>query len=82
MNAEQFRKCFQLASTDLSHVDDSHLHGCALPDFNDGKPIVTTLEPCAKMLRHVGMQLNGEWDVRAVNEFRDMARRKFLIVSA
>lgn len=78
MNAAQFRQCVTLAETaDLSQVDDTHLHGCALPDF---QPVVTKIEPCAKMLHHVAMQFNGQWDTHAMNEFRDMARRKFLIV--
>jgi hypothetical protein len=60
MNKAQLAKALNVARSDfdLSGVDDSPLHGCALPDFG---PVVVSLRCVARLLRDFKM-LNGEMD--------------------
>lgn len=79
MKAEQMRDVCLIAEggQDLSEVDDSVLHGCALPGF---KPVYATLEACAKLLRWQCLCLNGQWDSEAFNELCGIFRRKVTII--
>ena len=75
MKASDFRRAFALANsdTDLSAVDDSILYGCGLPTFT---PVVATLEMVAKLIRWQCWRLDGQWDGEALNEMRDILKRK------
>ena len=61
----------------LSHVDDSVLHGLYLPTFHH--PVYTTIEIVARMLRDF-IQFNGEWDSVALNEFATIAKDRIRII--
>jgi hypothetical protein len=81
MTLVQFQKAFAIAndvSIDLSNVDDSSLFGCGLPRF---KPVHTTLEAVAKMIRWQAMQFNGQWNAEALNEVAEVGRKNFLILN-
>ncbi len=80
MNKAEFKRVFALAKSDadLSDVDDSPLHGCALPEF---QPVATTVEMVAKLVRWQGQDLFGGWDMEAVNEVHEIGRRRFLIIN-
>jgi hypothetical protein len=81
MTLVQFQKAFAIAndvSIDLSNVDDSILFGCGLPRF---KPVHTTLEAVAKMIRWQAMQFNGQWNAEALNEVAEVGRKNFLILN-
>lgn len=65
------------SDTDLTNVDDSNLFGCGLPDF---KPVHTTLEAVAKLLRYQCAQFDGGWDATEFDNMCYIARRKFLIM--
>jgi len=81
MTLAQFQKAFAIAndaSIDLSNVDDSILFGCGLPRF---KPVHTTLEAVAKLIRWQAMQFNGQWNAEALNEVAELGRKNFLILN-
>lgn len=81
MTLAQFQKAFAIAndaSIDLSDVDDSILFGCGLPRF---KPVHTTLEAVAKLIRWQAMQFNGQWNAEALNEVAELGRKNFLILN-
>lgn len=80
MNAAQFKQAFSLADSDtyLGHVDDTHLFGYGLPDF---KPVFTTIEAVAKVIRWQARYLNGKWDQRELNEIARLGRKRFLILN-
>lgn len=79
MTKNEFSAAVKLAKSnaDLSNIDDSHLHGCALSDF---QPVYTSLEAVAKLLQWQCRFLNGGWDERECNDLAHIAKRKFLIV--
>ena len=80
MNAAQFKKAFSLADSDrcLDNVDDTHLFGYGLPDF---KPVFTTIEAVAKVIRWQARYLNGKWDQNELNEIARLGRKRFLILN-
>ena len=81
MNIAERKSVFAIAnnkSIDLLNVDDSILYGCGLPEF---RPVHTTKEVCAKMVRHIGMQLNGKWDMEEVNQFFILLKRKVTLIN-
>ena len=81
MTLVQFQKAFAIAndaSIDLSNVDDTILFGCGLPRF---KPVHTTLEAVAKLIRWQAMQFNGQWNAEALNEVAEVGRKNFLILN-
>ena len=61
----------------LSHVDDSVLHGLYLPSFPH--PVSTTIDIVARTLQDF-IQLNGEWDSQALNEFAAIAKNRIRII--
>jgi len=80
MTLSQFQAAFAIAKDsdrDLSNVDDSILFGCGLSSF---KPVHTTLEAVAKLIRWQAYQFNGEWDAEALNEVAVLGRKNFLIL--
>lgn len=80
MNASEFKKAFKLAQSDKPiSADTSNLLGYGLPCF---VPVVTTIEAVAKEIRHQGCQLNGGWDMEAVQAVRDHGRRAFVILDS
>jgi hypothetical protein len=81
MTLVQFRKAFAIAddqSIDLSNVDDSILYGCGLPEF---KPVYTTLEAVAKLIRWQALQFNGQWDAQELDEVATIGRKKFMVLN-
>lgn len=80
MNAAQFKQAFSLADSDvdLTGVDDSHLFGYGLRDF---KPVFTTIEAVAKIIRWQAHYLNGKWDQNELNEIARLGRKRFLILN-
>jgi len=80
MTLSQFQAAFAIAkdfSRDLSKVDDGILFGFGLSSF---KPVHTTLEAVAKLIRWQAYQFNGEWDSEALNEVATLGRKNFLIL--
>lgn len=79
MTKQQFSDAVKMVESgkDLSLVDDAVLFGCGLPDF---KPVVTTIEVCAKHIAWQAMQLNGQWDSSALQETFDILKRKVQII--
>lgn len=79
MTRQQFSDALVLAKSKMEFdlVDDSSLHGCGLPGF---KPVVVTLEMVAKLLRWQCLQLNGQWDSEALQDCREISKKRFLVV--
>jgi hypothetical protein len=80
MTKAEFNRAFELANdrtVDLSDVDDTHLYGCALPEF---QRVTTEIGPVAKMIRWHCLMMNGQWDHETLNEMRAIARYKFELV--
>lgn len=80
MTLNQFQAAFAIAkdtNRDLSNVDDSLLYGFGLPSF---RPVHTTLEAVAKIIRWQALQFNGEWDAAALNEVAECGRRMFIVL--
>ena len=69
MTKPQFSRAFKLAESDvdLSGVDDSILFGCALSTF---KPVSTTIEVVAKMIRWQARFFDGSWDQNELQELQ------------
>ena len=80
MTKDEFTRVFALADsdTDLSEVDDTPLHGCGLPGF---QTVSATVEMVAKLVRWQGQYMLGGWDMDAVNEVRQLGRRRFEIIN-
>jgi hypothetical protein len=80
MTLEQFQAAFSIAKDldrDLTGVDDSTLYGYGLPGF---KPVYTTLEAVAKIMRWQALQFNGQWNALELNDVGNIGREKFLIL--
>ena len=81
MVANEFKAAFKLAASDATlqdHATDM-FDGFALRGFG---PITATVEQMAWLIRWQGQQLNGGWDMEAVNQVRDCLRRTCTIVGA
>jgi len=80
MTKQQFDKAVTIARSDadLSAVDDTILDGCGLKDF---KPVTVVMEACAKFIRWHCITLAGGIDAEALNEMREISRKKWLVVS-
>lgn len=85
MNQADFKRAFALADStaDLSHVDDSILHGCALSDF---QPVSATIEVVAAFLRwqalHIMYKEGGSrWDQEELNNLRNLFRYKVTLLN-
>jgi len=78
MTKQQFSDAVAIAQseTDLTTVDDTILYGCGLPDF---KAVTVTLEAAAKFIRWHCMMLNGSMDSEALNEMRNISRKKWMV---
>jgi len=80
MTLNQFQEAFKIAKDfdrDLSNVDDSILYGCGLSSF---KPVYTTLEAVAKLIRWQALQFNGQWDAQELDEVARLGRKNFLVL--
>lgn len=84
MKASEFQKAFDIAASDadLSQVDDSILHGCALPDF---QPRTATFRQLAKLIRWQARFImskpgGDQWDTEALTELKECLRRKLTLV--
>lgn len=80
MNKAEFQRAYKIATSDhdLSDADDSSLFGFGLPDF---QPVATTIEAAAKTIRWQCVQLNGGIDTVALDECRQLFRRRVQIVN-
>lgn len=78
MTKQQWDAAVQLVRTgkDFSNIDDSPLHGCALPNF---APVTITLECAAKFIQWHCLQINGTFDQEALTELREISRKRWLI---
>lgn len=82
MTKEQFSEALKIARSprSLEAVDDTHLYGCGLPDF---RPVYTTLDAVAKMIRWqcCGLFSNDTIvDAQELDNMARIARRMFLVV--
>ena len=75
--AEMTQATTRARQGNLSHVDDTILHGLYLPTFK--YPVYTTIEIVARMLRDF-IQFNGQWDSVALNEFATIAKDRIRII--
>jgi hypothetical protein len=80
MTKDEAQAAWEIAesNTDLSGVEDDHLHGFGLPGF---APVHTTLEAVALLLRWQGKRFDGSWDMDAVNEVFNCGRYRFIILN-
>lgn len=78
MTKDQFNAAVAIAQSkvDLSNVDDTVLDGCGLPGF---VPVTVSLEACAKCIRWHAICLNGQIDSEALNEMRNISRKRWLV---
>ncbi len=78
MTKDQFDSAVKMIrdGKDVQGADDTPLWGCLLPDF---KPATVTLEGAARFIAWHALQLNGQFDGEALNEMRNVSRRKWLI---
>lgn len=85
MTKDEFKAAFELAHNDgipWNTIDDSIVHGCALPDF---KPVHVTLLIVARFIRWQCLYMGhkpGEspWDMNEVNQCAAIARKRFTLV--
>lgn len=78
MRKDQFDAAVQMIRDrkDLSNVDDTIMDGCGLPGF---KPVTITLEMAAKFIAWQCVQLNGQFDAKALDECREISRKRWLV---
>lgn len=79
MTRQEFSQAVKMVEerTIPDNVDDSILYGCGLPGF---KPVTVSLAAAAKFIAWHARCLNGQWDSEALNEMREVSRKKWLIV--
>jgi len=81
MTKQEFKRAFALAQSDvdlIEHVDLAVFDGCGLPDF---QPVAVTTAQVAGLIRWQGQYIfGGGFDMEAVNEVRQIGRRKFEII--
>jgi len=76
MTKHQFAKALQLAASDTDiHVDLSVFDGFGLRDF---KPVYTTTQAVAALIRWQAMRLDGQLDYNEVRHIAD-AKGKFIV---
>jgi hypothetical protein len=84
MTSEQFKKAADLAlnhpEIELLNVDNSHLYGCALPDF---EPVWCTIKEVAALIRWQCQYIFGDgYDAEELNSIADIGRRRFKIIDS
>ncbi len=77
MNATEFKRVFKAAQTYVDGVDTNILFGCGLSDF---KRVAVTTEVAGAFLRGETICLNGNFDMEAVNNIREIYRRKVILL--
>jgi hypothetical protein len=76
MNKLEFNKAFELAKQGAGSFDNLDLfNGFGFRDFT---PVCCTLEAMAGLMKWQALQLNGAWDMEALNTIWD-SKRKFII---
>lgn len=80
MTKQQFDAAVKMAQEGSfdENADDSILDGCALPGF---QPVTVTLDAAARCIAWHCVCLNGSIDSEALNEIRNISRRKWLVCS-
>lgn len=79
MTKNQFDAAVKMASEGtFGDADDTVLHGCGLPDF---KPVTVTLAAAARFIAWHCQCLNGSFDSEALNDMRNISRKKWLVCS-
>ena len=81
MNKKEFTEILEIVQDkriDLTDVDETILHGCALPDYQF--PVFVTRKQVAKLIRWDCLQFNGEFDAEELNNIGIIGKRKFRIV--
>jgi len=80
MAAKQFKQVVNIAlkqpDTDLLHIDNTHLYGCALPEF---KPVFCTILEVAALIRWQCQYLFGGHDAAELDSMWHIAQKKFKI---
>ena len=83
MTAKEFNKVYQEAiRTDIDWTSEystqlDYLSGCGLPEFS---PVAVTLRTAATHVRYQGLMMKGDWDLIAVNDCRDIFRKKVTLL--
>jgi len=79
MNKVEFARAFEIAKIDckLPMVDFDKFAGFAFKEF---EPIYVTIKEIASMIRYHVLQLDGEWNGKALNEIGIAGRRKFKVI--
>ena len=80
MTSQQVSQALTLARSegfDSTGIDDSVLHGCALPGF---KQVTTTIEVVAKFLAWHVFLINGNVDSEALNDLSNVLRHRVLVI--
>lgn len=78
MTKTEFQAAYNLAVSGVElTADDSLLYGCALPDF---QPVTVTVETAARFIRWQCCCIFGGVDSDALNDLRNIFRRKVQMV--
>jgi len=79
MNKAQFSAALKIATSDkdLSSVDNSHIIGYGLSDF---EPVLMTLDMVAKEIRHNSFTFAGTIDPQGLTEVFTYGKRAFNVV--
>ena len=80
MTKSEFQRAWALAQSDeelINKVDLGPFDGFGLPEF---KPVVVTTAQVAALLRWQGQYIFGGWDMEAVNQVRQLGRRRFEVI--
>lgn len=80
MRLAEFKRAFQIAKDkeidiNLSEIDV--FSGFGLPDF---KPVSVTINQIAGLIRWQAHCLDGSWNNEALEEIRNLGRKRFLIL--
>lgn len=86
MTKDEFKAAFELAHNDgipWNTIDDSVVHGCALPEFRG--PVNITLLVVARFIRYqcqyIFRKTGGDrWDTNELDNIAVIARKKFTLV--
>lgn len=79
MTKKQIAECAALAqSGNCPSVDDSPLHGIALPDYREG---YANKGQIARFLRYQCLQFNGGWDNAEFENLAYLLKRKVMMIA-
>lgn len=79
MTTREFKDAFTIAKSDVSLVqhDIDIFDGFGLSEF---QPVTVTVEQVARLIRYQAQYMNGGWDSEALDEIRELGRRKFVVL--